>query len=236
MGFFPLKSFPARENPFISRVFLGCFGVFWFFRFPTPLSSSTEKRNSPFPFPLEKEKIEMKNLVALLVGSLTLSATANANLFEGVSEKTPKCFASTYSDAHLAKKSKQTVKAIHATLLSFQLEGEDTYYFLDIHAKLTHKKYKNKTFNATMSCSANGDCWIECDGGSGRISKKNGSLIFRNKGITLQGGCGGDLENEIYHFLKPVKNGDDLFSLKPAATCKTPKWFLELVETAKEQH
>lgn len=171
----------------------------------------------------------MKFLMALF-GSIVFSVSALANPFDGVNETTPKCYERSYSIAHLNKHPRQTVKAIHMTLLGFEFKGEKQR-FLDIAVKLKKPKHGRTTFRTTMICMEDGLCFIECDGGQAKIAERNGELIFKNKGITLVGGCGGDLEEEeIEIFLKPTKNGDDVFTLKPAKECKIPKWFTEIVD------
>ncbi len=172
----------------------------------------------------------MKTFVTIF-GSLLISASAIASPFEGVNKTTPKCFERTFSDAYLKQRPRQTVKAIHMTLLGFNYKGEKIR-FADIVVKLKQPKHGRITFKTTMTCDENGRCFIECDGGTGQIAKKNGQLIFKNSGITLFGGCDAeaDVDELIDIVLRPTKNGDDLFTLVPAKNCRIPKWFKELAE------
>jgi len=177
----------------------------------------------------------MKIFLAL-IGSVVFPVSAFAALFDDVNETTPKCYVRSYSDTHLAKHPRQTVKAIHMTLLGFEFKGEKQR-FLDIAVKLKKPQHGRSIFRATMICMEDGHCFIECDGGSATVSEQNGQLVFRNKGITLMGGCDSELEaaEGIEVFLKPTKNGDDVFRLQPAKECKIPKWFKEIVEENKSQ-
>lgn len=177
----------------------------------------------------------MKILLAL-IGSVVFPVSAVAALFDEVNETTPKCYEASYSDAHLAKHPRQTVKAIHMTLLGFEFKGEKQR-FLDIAVKLKKPQHGRTIFRTTMICMDDGHCFIECDGGSATVAEQNDQLVFKNKGITLMGGCDAEFEadDSIEVYLRPTKNGDDVFHLQPAKECKIPKWFKEIVEENQSQ-
>lgn len=150
----------------------------------------------------------MKNSV-LFLSVLVAGNVVLANPFEGVTETRPACFTRTYSDTHLKDHKLQTVKTMDVKL---SRNDNDNLNLIEVKVLRTD----GKRYKTALACDEKGFCFIDCDGGSAKITKAGQGLQLLNNGFIMQGGCGEE-EETIYLESKP--GGDDVFFLN-STQCK----------------
>lgn len=161
-------------------------------------------------------------LFLLLSLAFTFQARAE-DAHMNVSFGAPKCFEREYSKEHMKTHPKQRVTSLHLTLMRDQL-NELGYGQRWVDVTATIKGYGKEKFGVAMSCDENGRCGIDCDGGTAYLSYQGEQMRFKNEGITVVGGCGGD-GNPIEIVLEDTKGGDDVFMTNPVSKCEEPDWF-----------
>lgn len=156
------------------------------------------------------------SIIILFVFPLAASA---ASVFDKVTGDQPVCYGREYSDAVMKAHPKQTVQKIQAKL------EKDTQYnqnILNIEITLKGAKNRYKNYRAMLFCDQNDDCFVECDGGSAKLSMlSDGRLQLTNNGFIIQGGCGDEGEDDGV-MLPATPGGDDVFKLTklPSAFCQ----------------
>ncbi|MBX3022372.1 MAG: hypothetical protein KF799_11930 [Bdellovibrionales bacterium] len=159
----------------------------------------------------------MKSFILLSLISIfsaqAFAATTLEKAFAGVTEKSPACFARAYDKRHLAAHPKQSVRQIKVKLKVMSFEGIPRP--LPIIALQVLRKGENRTWTNNINCQDYGQgviCGVECDGGSVSVLKRDrATLVLKNNGVLLYGGCGAQDADTI--FLEGKKGGDDLFAL-----------------------
>jgi hypothetical protein len=149
---------------------------------------------------------------------LPLGAPA-ASVFDSVTAAQPVCYGREYSEVAMKSRPKQTVQKIQA-----KLEKDTEYKQNILHIEITLKGAKNrfKNYRAMLFCDQNDECFVECDGGSAKLSRLvDGRLQLKNNGFVIEGGCGGEDEEDGV-MLPAEPGGDDIFRLSklPSAFCQ----------------
>ncbi len=162
------------------------------------------------------------NLLKVLLTITFAAGIAQASPFTALADKSPVCFAASYSDAHMKSHPAQTVKAMG---LKFEKNEADygDMILMNIKAQIKTKKGV-KPYHSGMACKFNEantemNCWIDCDGGSATIqwdlkNDGNDNIKLINKGFVMYGGCGDDVADGDMIWLAPKKGGDDIFKFK----------------------
>ena len=169
-------------------------------------------------------------LVCLSLSSLVQAAAPKAQaappkmdeIFKGVTYAQPECYGREYTRAELKSHPNQTVEQIKAKLLKYSVDPAANSNGLKIEVRLAKEEGLN--YHAEFSCMESVGqtlCAIECDGGSvvvGQFDEK--TMILKSNGFTIKGGCDSE-DSEKTKFLKALKGGDDIFTLKalPASFC-----------------
>lgn len=167
---------------------------------------------------------------AILIFSVLFSTSVFASqvstmrsIFAGVTVKKSACYTRSYDPAHLAAHPKQTVREIKVKLKLGTFPGyeADAQYMVGIQVKRVNE---NKRWTNNITCMDSDEgvrCTVDCDGGSVNLVERStsvagGSLILKNNGVLLYGGCGEDSEDIETIFLTAEPNGDDVFNLRQA--------------------
>ncbi len=146
------------------------------------------------------------------------------------------CFGRTYDAAHLRAHPKQRVTSFHlfrdfspdtttenvpqtAAELR-ETDGENGNIRIDVYVRF---RDRTGVYSNGMFCGRSDKgvyCAVECDGGSFDVERQGASLLLRNNGFVVTGGCGSDDEKEKSVFLEPGAD-DRAFRLdpKPPAEC-----------------
>lgn len=135
-------------------------------------------------------------------------------IFAALKAGEPACYGREYSTEHLEKHPKQTVRSFRAKLVKDATDPDFLNQYIEVEAVLKGEKNYYKLYRSFLVCDpARGECGVECDGGTIKVSgDKEGKLRIENKGFLLEGGCGGEEESDSVE-LKPTPNGDDVFQL-----------------------
>lgn len=160
----------------------------------------------------------------VLLGLALMSFAAQATSIEQVfgplgRHDTKACFGKDYTQAHLKKFPKQTVKTIRVLL-----SVDKTYDSNSLEILVTQKKAPGKNLRQGLDCvqyDGKVHCHVDCDGGSVKIDEfRNDKMLLVNEGLLLKGGCGEEEDESIY--LENEKGGDDVFALAklPLSQCK----------------
>ena len=127
-----------------------------------------------------------------------------------VTRQQPICYGREYSTAHMEKSSKQSIKRMDVKFFD-EGDGKQEFYV------------ETKPYSNTLICQTyQGKYWcgVECDGGSVHFEGSFGqSVKLVNNGVTVEGGCGEEIESI---FIPQVPGGDDFFTLYslPAQFCQ----------------
>lgn len=144
-----------------------------------------------------------------------------AEIFAAAEAGVPLCYGREYSTEHLEKHPKQTVRSFRAKLVKDATDPDYLNQYIEVEAVLKGEKNYNKLYRSFLVCDpARGECGVECDGGSVKVSgDTEGKLRIENNGFLLEGGCGGEEDTVV---LKPSPGGDDVFQLYklPAEYCQ----------------
>jgi hypothetical protein len=161
------------------------------------------------------------------------AAQAPANAF--LAEK-PACFGRVYDKAHLARRTLQKVTSIHvwravedrkeAENYRPQSQKEQPAHEFGVDAYVTFRDRRGQFHNSLWCGHREGSkdlfCGIECDGGSFVLAPDGaGSVLLRNNGFVLIGGCGSDVEDDKRVYFSPGAD-DKVFRLekKDPSVCR----------------
>lgn len=151
--------------------------------------------------------------------SLSASATTLKEIFGPLQGK-PACFGKTYSEGHLKRHPKQTVKNI---LVKLRIEPQGKTPLFEV--LVNQKNAPKKNLRQSMVCFENDGkvaCAVDCDGGSVSIEGlEEGMLTVKSNGFTLVGGCGEEVPEAETVYLHNKAGGDDYFVLNelPLVAC-----------------
>ena len=178
-------------------------------------------------------------MVALAIGLVLAGSTvapAQAPIFTAEQEA---CYGRVYDRAHLAKHPEQKVVSLHIwrslgerpeaenwtpnqranAIKDFKESGQTL-----VEALVTFRDRKGY-FHNSLSCGPGEKgqifCSIDCDGGSFSLeASKANSVLLRNNGFVLIGGCGEEIEDSQTVYFSPADD-DKVFRLdrKQAAAC-----------------
>lgn len=170
-------------------------------------------------------------MIKTLIGLLSLlsqqALAVSPSVFDKVTSEQPVCYGREYSEALLKTRPKQTVQKIQAKFLK---DKEYSQNIMTVEITLKGKANFYKTYRSMLFCDKSDRCFVECDGGSASVSlQADGRVVLKNHGFAIQGGCGGEDEEEGI-LLPPTVGGDDRFTMTrlPSAFCqKAPDYLRE---------
>ena len=168
--------------------------------------------------------VKFKIALALACFSVACLSEAAApkmkEIFKDVTYAQPQCFGREYTRAELKSHPQQTVEQIKAKLIKYSVDPLANSNGLKIEVRLAKEEGVN--YHAEFSCMEDQGktlCAIDCDGGSVTIGQFDAkTMTLSSNGFTIEGGCDGDEGSEKSKFLKAIKGGDDIFTLKALPT------------------
>jgi len=163
----------------------------------------------------------MKHQLIGILFFLSQPVLAATSVFTDVTPDQPVCYGREYNSSVLKARPLQTVQKIQAKLIK---DAEFNQNILSLEITLKGKANLFKNYRSLLFCDKDDYCYVECDGGSANLKiQSDGTLLITNNGFVIQGGCGGEDEEDGI-LLKRTEGGDDLFKL-----FKLPKEFCQKV-------
>jgi hypothetical protein len=164
----------------------------------------------------------MKHQLIGILFLLSQQGLAAPSVFSDVTADQPVCYGREYNESVLKARPLQTVQKIQAKLSH---DAEYNQNIMTVEITLKGKKNLYTNYRSMLFCDKDDHCYVECDGGSVNTKiQSDGTLLIKNNGFVIHGGCGDEGEDIEGILLKRTEGGDDLFKL-----FRLPKEFCQKV-------